>query len=191
MSVLRRVRIAPPLLVLAVLLGALALPQAASAASGAGCANAGTALTAGNAKLIRHATLCLLNTERARRGLGRLRSNSRLRTAALRHSSHMASAKFFDHTSPAGTSMTDRIRRAGYLRGSGGWSIGENIAWGTGSLATPRAIVRAWMRSPGHRANVLTPGFREIGIGVASGAPVRIGASAGGATYTTDFGTRR
>jgi len=178
--VLRRVRIASPLLVLAALLAALALPQAASAAP-RGCSQASSAPTAQNGKAIRRATLCLLNRERARHGLRRLRSNGRLRTAALRHSSHMARTKYFDHTSPAGSSMTDRVRRAGYLRGSGRWSIGENIAWGTGGRATPQAIVQAWMQSPGHRANILTPGFREIGIG----------ASAGGATYTTDFGARR
>jgi len=189
---LRRARLASLLpVVLASLLAALALPQAASAARSAACANAGSAPSSQNGTAIRRATLCLLNRERARHGLRGLRSNGRLRVAARRHSGHMARAKYFDHTSPAGRSMTDRVRRAGYLRGSGSWSLGENIAWGTGALATPRAIVRSWMGSPGHRANILAPGFREIGIGVASGAPVRVGASAGGATYTTDFGVRR
>lgn len=188
----RRPRIASSLLVVFVaLLAVVALPQAASARSSAACANAGSVPAAHNGTAIRRATLCLLNRERARHGLGRLRSNGRLRAAALRHSGHMARANFFDHTSPSGSSMTDRVRRAGYLRGSGGWALGENIAWGAGSLATPRAIVRAWMRSPGHRANILTPRFREIGVGVAHGAPVRIAASVGGATYTTDFGARR
>lgn len=189
MSVLRRVRIASSLLVAAIaLLAALALPQTAAASD---CANAGSVPSAENGAAIRRATLCLLNHERARHGLGHLRSDDRLRTAAKRHSGHMARANFFDHTSPSGSSMTDRVRRAGYLRGSGGWALGENIAWGTGALATPQAIVEAWMRSPGHRANILTGSFREIGVGVASGAPVRTSASAGGATYTTDFGTRR
>jgi len=64
--------------------------------------------------------------------------------------------------------------------------VGENIAWGSGSLATPREIERGWMRSPRHRANILSQRFREIGAGVAAGTPER----AGGATYTTDFGTR-
>lgn len=191
MPVVRRVRIAAlPAVLLVALVALLSLgPAAAQAATP--CADAAADPTAGNGKAIRRATLCLLNRERARHGLKPLRSNGRLRTAALRHSGHMARAKFFEHTTPAGTSMTARVRRAGYLKGSRSWALGENIAWGTGALATPRQIVRAWMRSPGHRANILTGRFREIGIGVASAAPVRIGASAGGATYTTDFGVRR
>jgi uncharacterized protein YkwD len=60
-----------------------------------------------------------------------------------------------------------------------------------GDAATPATIVRAWMHSPGHRANILNRRFREIGIGVASGAPVRDGAAKSGATYATEFGLRR
>ena len=168
----------------ALLAGSAALAPAASArvCAGADAAPKGKA---------RSAVLCLLNQERRANGLRPLRSDGRLRRAAKRHASHMARADFFDHTTPQGTSMTDRVRRAGYTRGARRWSIGENIAWGVGGLATPRQIVAAWMRSPGHRANILNAGFREIGIGIASGAPVRVHASGGGATYTTDFGVRR
>ena len=49
---------------------------------------------------------------------------------------------------------------------------GENIAWGSGSRSTPRSIVRAWMASDGHWANILSAAFRDIGIGVSPGAPV-------------------
>ena len=58
----------------------------------------------------------------------------------------------------------------------------------TGDLATAAEIHRAWMDSPGHRANILRPQFREIGIGIALGAA---GAGPDGATYTADFGARR
>jgi uncharacterized protein YkwD len=71
------------------------------------------------------------------------------------------------------------------------WWLGENIGWGSGSAADPYALVRMWMKSPPHRANILSSHFREIGIGIAVGIPVR-GAHAsaqGGATYTTDFGS--
>jgi uncharacterized protein YkwD len=84
--------------------------------------------------------------------------------------------------------MAARILRTGYARNQG-WSLGENIAWGTGDLGTAGSIQRAWMESPGHRANILRPQFREIGIGIAVGAPVPGGDE--GATYTTDFGVRR
>ena len=85
--------------------------------------------------------------------------------------------------------MADRILRTGYARDQG-WSLGENIAWGTGGLATAAEIHRAWMRSPGHKANILRRQFREIGIGIAIGAPVDAG-GLDGATYTADFGVRR
>ena len=72
-----------------------------------------------------------------------------------------------------------------------GWSLGENIAWGTGRLATAAQIHRSWMNSPGHRANILQRSFREIGIGIETGVPVRLSAAQSGATYTADFGVRR
>jgi uncharacterized protein YkwD len=79
--------------------------------------------------------------------------------------------------------MTGRVSAAGYRFRS----LGENIAWGSGTFATPRSIMREWMDSPGHRDNILRAKFREIGIGVVTGTPVGI---SGGAVYTTDFGTR-
>ena len=134
------------------------------------------------------ATLCLLNGERSRRGLPRLRLNDRLSDAANRHSSDMVRRGYFAHDSLTGASFVDRIRRTGYLRSVRAWSVGENLAWGSGNRGTPEQILREWMNSPGHRANILTTRFREIGIGVAAGAPRRVGLPA--ATYTTDFGAR-
>ena len=103
----------------------------------------------------------------------------------------MVGSHFFDHTTPAGLTMAARIRSTGYTSGAHAWSIGENIAWGSGRLATAAQIHRAWMNSPGHRANILQRSFREIGIGIAAGVPVHLSASQSGATYTTDFGFRR
>ena len=77
---------------------------------------------------------------------------------------------------------------AHYVPPHASWSLGENIAWGGAALAEPAAIVRMWMHSPPHRANILSRRFREIGIGVAVGVPLR-GARYRGATYTTDFGS--
>ena len=75
-----------------------------------------------------------------------------------------------------------------YTPRNAGWALGENLAWGTGRLATPREIMRAWMDSPGHRANIVKRSYREIGIGVVTGVPSDRGA---GATYTADFGVIR
>ena len=81
-----------------------------------------------------------------------------------------------------------RIRRTGYLAASPSWSVGENIAWGSGTYAQPKSIVKRWMNSPGHRANILKSSFRDLGVGIARGVPVSSGGD--GATYNTDFGRR-
>jgi uncharacterized protein YkwD len=175
---------------LAALLALVAL-LAPSAAQAQGCANVNAKPTRANLELVRAAVLCLHNAERVRHGLPRLSENPRLRRAAARHTEHMVAAHFFDHTTPAGATMVERIRRTGYTSGARGWSIGENIAWGTGRLATAVQIHRSWMHSPGHRANILQRSFREIGIGIETGVPVRLSVSQPGATYTADFGVRR
>jgi uncharacterized protein YkwD len=87
-----------------------------------------------------------------------------------------------------GRSVGDRLRAIGYQRGVSG-SAGENIAYGVGDKSTPASIVRAWMRSPGHRADILRPAFTEIGIGISLGAPEVLDRNPqNSATYTTDFG---
>jgi uncharacterized protein YkwD len=83
-----------------------------------------------------------------------------------------------------------RILNARYTGRRSAWSLGENIAWGTGTYATPREIVKSWMNSSGHRHNILNGRFRDIGIGIVAGAPGMARSSAAGATYTTDFGRR-
>ena len=152
------------------------------------CPGAGVMPTSANEAVVRAAILCLHNQIRADRGLPALRENARLRRAAESHSSDMVSHGFFDHTTPSGETMVDRIMAARYVSPDVGWALGENLAWGTGVLATPREIMRAWMNSPGHRANVIKRSYREIGIGVATGTPT---AGGDGATYTADFGVIR
>jgi uncharacterized protein YkwD len=173
------------------LLLALTAMLAPAGAQAQGCANTNVKPTRGNIEVVRGAILCLHNAERARHGLPALRESARLRRAAVRHSTHMVDAHFFDHTTPGGATMLDRIRSTGYTSGARAWSIGENIAWGSGRLATAAQIERAWMNSAGHRANILQRSFREIGIGIQPGVPVHLSASQSGATYTTDFGFRR
>jgi len=136
------------------------------------------------------ATLCLLNAERRARGMARLGMNQQLRRAALGHARDMVDRGYFSHESRDGRDFVDRIVRARYVRMSDpGWLLGENLAWGAGRLASPREIVRAWMASPGHRANVLRRRFRDVGIAVVAGTPVE--GTGVGATYATDFGRRR
>ena len=152
------------------------------------CADADIEATSDNLPRIRAAVLCLHNQIRAQHDLPALRENKRLRKAAVGHSKDMVRDHYFEHTTPEGTTMVDRILRARYVREDDGWALGENLAWGTGSLGTPRGAVQAWMDSPGHRANILKKGYRELGVGVVTGVPV---SDAAGATYTVDFGVRR
>ena len=150
------------------------------------CANADMLPDPGNLSAVSDATLCLLNAERAGRGLATLKVDRLLQRAALRHGGDMVANGYFAHEGRNGSQPAQRIRAAGYLSSGGGWRIGENLAWGTGDLATPRAIMAAWMNSPGHRANILLPAYREIGFGVIAGNPrTRDGA---GATFVTEFG---
>jgi uncharacterized protein YkwD len=139
---------------------------------------------------LRAATLCLMNAERSARGLGRLQAEPLLGRVAASYARLMVRARFFDHTSPGGSTMLARIRATSYLRDVSSWSVGENLAWGSGPLATPRATVRAWMQSADHRANLLDRHFADVGIGVAAGAPIALDPGELGGTYVTDFGRR-
>ena len=186
---LRRVLGALPLTLALALPTTTATAAATASAAPTACAAASSAPTEVSAAQLEHAVLCLVNRERTSRGLRRLRTNGRLDRAARGHSLHMVQRKFFSHDSPGGASVLDRVRSRGY-NSRGGMMVGENIAWGSGSYATPAGIVASWMKSPGHRANILRRGFKEIGVGVALGAPRPVNGSPA-ATYTTDFGTRR
>ncbi len=164
---------------------ATASASAAGYTAAADCPALDVAPTAGNADEIRAAVLCLTNAERGQRDLRPLRENAKLRRAALVHSAHMVRHGYFAHTTPDGDTFVDRIVDAGYARRYDGWSLGENLAWGTGNRGTARAIHAAWMRSSGHRSNILEASYRELGIGVRAGVPANADV---GATITTDFG---
>jgi uncharacterized protein YkwD len=178
--------------VLAVLAAACALSLALtpSAFAARACESANAVPAKAAKRTIVRATLCVLNAERERHGLRPLKLNKRLSKAARRHARDMARRNYFAHDSLGGGSFVDRIRRTGYLRGARRWWVGENLAWGTHDRSAPRAIARMWMKSPGHRANILSPSFTEVGIGLALGSPLR---SRGmpAATYATDFGAKR
>jgi uncharacterized protein YkwD len=161
----------------ALLLGAVT--SSASAAPRA-CSGANAAAAAQSVSQHRAAVLCLVNAQRASRGLPPLRVSRLLTSAAQRHSRDMVVRRFFAHESLSGATVRDRVARTGYLHGR--WSLGENIGW----MSAPSAagIVQAWMNSAGHRAMILHRAFREAGVGVAAGIP----SGGAGATYTMDFG---
>ena len=154
--------------------------------AGAKCADTDLLPESDNLPNVQTATLCLLNGERSDAGLRPLKENGKLEKAAIGHSNRMVQQQFFDHVDERGSDPVARIKAAGYIPSVGAWTVGENLAWGSGSLATPKSIVAAWMRSSGHRDNILRPDFKEIGFGVVTGNPRS--RSGSGATFTTTFG---
>lgn len=156
--------------------------------AGDSCSEGDLAPTTGNLSRIQTATLCLLNGVRTDDGLRPLQANAALARAAGAHSKDMVANSYFAHEGRNGSQIKDRIGATGYLPKYGAWTIGENLAWGTGALATPKATVNAWMNSKGHRDNILNSTYREIGFGIVTGNPKS--KDGAGATYATTFGMR-
>jgi uncharacterized protein YkwD len=178
----RLCRLLPAVLVALV---AAALPPAAHAASG--CPGGDNMPAELGTSAVRRTTLCLLNAERSAQGVPPLRQDMKLARAARRHSRDMVAHLYFAHESRSGAPFSARIARTGWMRSRTGWSLGENLGWGSDALATPQAMMTAWMHSAAHRKNLLQRRFHVVGIGVANGVPITGGAA--GDTYTTDFGS--
>lgn len=172
-----------------ILLVAAATFSSPAAAAKARCAHASAAPSQLSTPAASRSLRCLINDVRRAHRLRPVRADRHLRTAARRHAGDMADRNYFAHASPAGTTMEKRVRHAGYLRDVREWWLGEAIAWGHGGAGTPRAILRGLLKSPPHRAILLDPGFRDLGVGVARGAPR--GAGAGALTVALDFGRVR
>jgi uncharacterized protein YkwD len=137
---------------------------------------------------LRSSELCLINRVRAHYHLRPLAFNTSLRDSATGHSDSMVMHDYFAHEGPGG-SVDSRVSRAGYLSRARAFTLGENIGGGHGRrYGSPMAVFEGWMHSPPHRANILDPSYRDVGVGVARGFPM--GANAGSATYTVDFGAR-
>jgi uncharacterized protein YkwD len=154
-----------------------------------GCPNAGETPSADNIGDLNAAILCLVNGERAANGnLPPLTQSSQLDQAASGMASLMVSEHFFSHETPDGKNVVDRVEPTGYLPGSGDWVVGENLAWGSGALSTPQAIVNGWMNSAGHKANILAPDYKDIGLAAAMGSPLTT--SSGGTVYVNNFGAK-
>ncbi len=144
---------------------------------------------AGNTEVLAAATLCLVNQVRARNGELPLAPNPKLEEAAVEHSREMVSEDYFAHVSPSGETPLQRVRATGYVPNDQvGYTVGENIAWGTLQLSTPSAIVAAWVASPEHLANILDRDYRDAGMGVAPAAPPSLSGGSPGGVYTQEFG---
>lgn len=130
---------------------------------------------------VRARMLAAVNAVRKRAGLRLLKADPELERAAQAHAEDMLRRGYFGHKSPSGTTVRERSRSAGY-----DWrTIGENIAEGQLSVDE---VMDTWMRSPGHRKNILNPAFTELGVGLTTGR------SRGGeyrVIWVQNFGTPR
>jgi uncharacterized protein YkwD len=139
---------------------------------------------------LEYAVVARMNEVRRRHGLRPLRHNPALASAADFHSRDMARKGYFEHDSANGTAFWRRIERFYPSRGFRSWTVGENLLWGTDTYGAAFAV-REWMHSPPHRENILSRGWREVGIGAVAvtSAP---GEYRGRAVtiVTADFGSR-
>jgi uncharacterized protein YkwD len=122
--------------------------------------------------------LSAVNSTRAAYGLRPVRYDATLERAARAHSADMLRNRYFAHGA-----FAQRMRRFG----ARGPFVGENLAWGAGSYAAAQTVIREWLASPAHRANLLRPGFERIGIGTVGGT---FRGYAGAVVITADFGGR-
>jgi uncharacterized protein YkwD len=176
------------LFLLCALVAAVASVAFGAASSPAAAAPQGRA-TVTSSNGLEAAVLAELNAVRRAHGLTPLRASTSLAAAADSHSHAMAQFGFFRHESRDGSSFAQRVQRFYAAAGRGKWSVGENLLWGT--RVTAAAAVRMWMQSPGHRRNILTPHWREIGLSAvrASQAPGVFGGR-DVVIITSDFGVR-
>ena len=176
---------------LAVLAATCTFVLAGAAQAYAECPNADTIPTAENLEDIRAALICLHNEERAKGYVPALRSDARLTAAASKHAQDMVTTGYFGHDTPSGVNPFDRMRAEGYISRGVAWNASETIAWAVGPRATPRSVMSAWLEATSQRLTLLAPDFRDIGVGIALGAPVpREPGSMPAVTYAVDYGWR-
>jgi uncharacterized protein YkwD len=102
------------------------------------------------------------NLARERNGLPKFEWDPDLHRMARLHSENMARLGFFSHVTPEGLRLRDRIRAIGIQQYN---LIGENIAYNLGYDDPGGFAVERWLISPGHRANILSAGFRAMAVG--------------------------
>ncbi len=162
---------------------------AAVTAAPAGCAGATVVPTdATMRQAAADAVLCLINVERAQRALAPVLASSLLTKAAASHSTDMVRRKYFGHVTPSGLDLRKRVARTGYLRGARRPALGETIAWGSDYYASPVELVKDLMGSAAHRSIITDRRFRDIGVGLAIGAP--LDGMGSGSTLSLNFGRR-
>jgi uncharacterized protein YkwD len=127
-----------------------------------------------------------INETRRAHHLRALHLSGGLRRIAQRHSNDMVRRDYFAHTSPSGSTLFSRVVGSSFQT-YGTWWAGENLAWGTGIMGTPRYTIKMWLASPEHRANLLSSRWGWVGIGRRQG---RFLGHSNAVVWTADFGHR-
>ena len=167
----------------------VALAALSIGAAGAGAAGgASRSLTA--ADELESQVLVELNKVRRDYGLVPVKLSRPLSSAADAHSKAMGTFGFFAHESRDGSAFWKRVQRFYGPGKFASWSVGENLLWSSGQLDAAAAL-KLWMESPGHRKNILTPRWREVGLSAVT-VPAAPGVYGGRdvTIITSDFGTR-
>jgi uncharacterized protein YkwD len=140
---------------------------------------------------LEQSTVDQINALRTSHGLAPLAFSRALLTSASVHSQEMVADGYFSHTAADGETFDGRIERYYRPRGTSLYGVGENLFW-TLNTASSATIVSAWMKSPDHRANLLKPDWRQIGLAAVQ-APSAPGVYDGRSVtvVTVDFGVRR
>jgi len=174
----------------AVRFATLAVLALLSVGAGQASAAGNPARTLSSADQLESQVLGQLNAIRRAHGLVPLRLSRPLSSAADSHSRAMGTFGFFAHSSRDGSSFWKRVQRYYGPNGHGTWSVGENLLWSTTGLDASEAL-KLWMASPGHRRNILTPRWREVGLSAVSvtAAPGVFGGR-DVVIITSDFGVR-
>ncbi len=144
----------------------------------------------GDEAAVDRATLCLVNAIRRAHHLHALRPNLQLGKVAASQVATMIRWDYFADVRPTGQTPLSLVGVTRYPAHSAGFAVGQNIAWGSGALASPAHIVAEWMASPPHRAIILTSYYRDAGVGVDPALPGVLRAGHRGATYAMEFGVR-
>ena len=144
-----------------------------------------------NRSSLESGVLAKINVFRRNHHLAPLKLNAKLGAAARQHTVQMAQDGYFAHESADGSLFWKRIQAFYGSSPWAYWSVGENLLWSSPDV-TPAKALQMWLASPEHRANLMNPRWREIGVsavhadaapGVFKGLDVTI--------VTTDFGVRR
>ena len=138
------------------------------------------------AKAQARSMLCLVNWARRRDKLTPLRPSALLDRASTIKARDIVRCNQFSHT-PCGQAFEAAFKKAGYLKRPG--YVGENIYWGTVGYASPRVAFNAWLHSDGHRQNLLSPSWRDLGIARLQTANV-LGSGMSGVIWVNQFGRR-